>query len=64
MTTEATPKPTRPAAIVHTDLDAALKKGKRVEIKGWGKSDEACRVIAESMTRYDAAYGARKVMPV
>jgi len=29
-----------------------------------GNSDEACRVIAESMTRYEATYGARKVMPV
>ena len=39
-------------------------EGKRVEIKGWGKSDEAMRVISESMVRYDATYGARQVMPV
>ena len=39
-------------------------EGKRVEIKGWGKSDEACQVISESMARYDATYGARKAMPV
>jgi inorganic pyrophosphatase len=39
-------------------------EGKRVEIQGWGKSDEAVRVITESMHRYDVTYGARKAVPV
>ena len=39
-------------------------EGKRVEITGWGKSDEAMRVISESMSRYDVTYGARKALPV
>jgi inorganic pyrophosphatase len=34
-------------------------EGKRVEITGWGKSEEAMRVITESMSRYEAAYGTR-----
>lgn len=39
-------------------------EGKRVEITGWGKSDEAVRVITESMQRYDVTYGARKAVSV
>ena len=39
-------------------------EGKRVEIKGWGKSDEAMRVISESMSRYEAAYGAKPALHV
>jgi inorganic pyrophosphatase len=31
-------------------------EGKRVEIKGWGKSVEAMRIITESIERYDQAY--------
>ena len=34
-------------------------EGKRVEIKGWGKSDEAMRIIDESRARYDVTYGAK-----
>jgi inorganic pyrophosphatase len=32
-------------------------EGKRVEILGWGKSEQAMRIIGESMERYVAAYG-------
>jgi inorganic pyrophosphatase len=39
-------------------------EGKRVEIKGWGKSDEAMRIISESMARYGAAYGAKPALHV
>jgi inorganic pyrophosphatase len=35
-------------------------EGKRVEIIGWGKSDEACRIVLESVERYDREYGSRK----
>jgi inorganic pyrophosphatase len=35
-------------------------EGKRVEIKGWGKSDEAMRIIDESRARYDVTYGAKR----
>jgi inorganic pyrophosphatase len=31
-------------------------EGKRVQIKGWEKSEVAMRVITESITRYDSAY--------
>jgi inorganic pyrophosphatase len=31
-------------------------EGKRVQIEGWGKSEEAMKVITDSMTRYDDAY--------
>ena len=44
---------------IYKDLE-----GKRVEIMGWEKSDEACQVITESIARYEAMYGVRKVMPV
>ena len=37
-------------------------EGKRVEIMGWGKSDEAMRIISESMSRYDAAYGRKPAL--
>ncbi|MBX3173605.1 MAG: inorganic diphosphatase [Gemmatimonadaceae bacterium] len=36
---------------IYKDLE-----GKRVEILGWGKSEEAMRVVDESITRYAAAY--------
>lgn len=36
---------------VYKDLE-----GKRVEILGWGKSDEALRIIRESIDRYAAQY--------
>jgi len=39
-------------------------EGKRVEIKGWGKSEEAMRIINESMSRYDATYGAKPALHV
>src|SRR5258707_3060935 len=32
-------------------------EGKRVEIIGWGKSDEATRIVLESVARYDRSYG-------
>lgn len=35
-------------------------EGKRVEIIGWGKSEEAMRIIAESVDRYQATYGAKR----
>ena len=35
-------------------------EGKRVEIIGWGKSEEAMRIIAESVDRYQATYGAKQ----
>jgi inorganic pyrophosphatase len=35
-------------------------EGKRVEITGWGKREEAMRVITESMSRYEATYGATR----
>ena len=31
-------------------------EGKRVEIIGWGKSEEAMRIIDESVVRYAARY--------
>jgi inorganic pyrophosphatase len=31
-------------------------EGKRVQIEGWGKSDEAMKVIKDSIARYDAGY--------
>ena len=31
-------------------------EGKRVQIEGWGKSEEAMKVIAKSIAAYDAAY--------
>jgi inorganic pyrophosphatase len=34
-------------------------EGKRVEIIGWGKSEEASRIVIESCARYDVAYGSR-----
>ncbi len=39
-------------------------EGKRVEIIGWGKSEEAMRIISESMSRYDATYGAKPALHV
>jgi inorganic pyrophosphatase len=36
---------------IYKDLE-----GKRVEILGWGKSEEAMRVIDESIARYAARY--------
>ncbi|MFM9012278.1 MAG: inorganic diphosphatase, partial [Gemmatimonadota bacterium] len=36
---------------IYKDLE-----GKRVEIRGWGKSDEAMRIIRESIDRYAASY--------
>ena len=39
-------------------------EGKRVEIMGWEKSDVAMRVISESMSRYDATYGAKPALHV
>jgi inorganic pyrophosphatase len=36
---------------IYKDLE-----GKRVEIVGWGKSDEAMRIIDESIQRYAEAY--------
>ncbi len=35
-------------------------EGKRVEIIGWGKSDEAARIVLESVARYDASYGSKR----
>ena len=35
-------------------------EGKRVEIAGWGKSEEAMQVISESMGRYDVTYGSEE----
>jgi inorganic pyrophosphatase len=35
-------------------------EGKRVEILGWGKSDEATRIITESIARYEATYGSHQ----
>ena len=35
-------------------------EGKRVEILGWGKSDEAIRIVNESMARYQVTYGASR----
>ena len=32
-------------------------EGKRVEILGWGKSDEASRIVLESVARYEKEYG-------
>ncbi|MFN8579585.1 MAG: inorganic diphosphatase [Gemmatimonadaceae bacterium] len=37
--------------LIYKDLE-----GKRMQIKGWEKSDVAMRVIQESMTRYDEKY--------
>jgi inorganic pyrophosphatase len=31
-------------------------EGKRVQIQGWGKSDQAMRVITESIDRYNDEY--------
>lgn len=31
-------------------------EGKRVQVTGWGKSEEAMKVIVESIDRYNAAY--------
>ena len=31
-------------------------EGKRVQIDGWKKSDEAAKVIMDSIARYDATY--------
>jgi inorganic pyrophosphatase len=31
-------------------------EGKRVQIDGWGKSEEAMKVIKDSIARYEAAY--------
>jgi len=31
-------------------------EGKRVQISGWGKSEEAMKVIVESIKRYEAEY--------
>jgi hypothetical protein len=31
-----------------------------VEIIGWGKSDEATRIVTESIARYEAEYGGAK----
>jgi inorganic pyrophosphatase len=36
---------------IYKDLE-----GKRVEILGWGKSDEALRIIGDSMTRYEKRF--------
>ncbi len=35
-------------------------EGKRVEIIGWGKSDEASRIVTESVERYRVAYGTKQ----
>jgi inorganic pyrophosphatase len=35
-------------------------EGKRVEIIGWGKSDEASRIVLESIARYEATYGSKR----
>jgi inorganic pyrophosphatase len=32
-------------------------EGKRVGIQGWGKSDEATRIVLESVARYEVTYG-------
>jgi len=32
-------------------------EGKRVEIIGWGKSEEATKIITESIARYAEKYG-------
>ena len=37
-------------------------EGKRVEILGWGKSEEAMRIIGESITRYQMTYGTTHAM--
>ena len=34
-------------------------EGKRVEIIGWGKSEEASRIVMESIARYEVTYGAK-----
>jgi inorganic pyrophosphatase len=31
-------------------------EGKRVQIEGWKKSDEAAKVIMDSIVRYDTTY--------
>ena len=43
--------------LFHTYKDL---EGKRVEIIGWGKSDEATRIVTESIERYGKAYGTKK----
>ena len=35
-------------------------EGKRVEILGWGTSEEAMRIISESIARYVATYGGKR----
>jgi inorganic pyrophosphatase len=35
-------------------------EGKRVEIIGWGKSEEAMRIIDESIQRYKVTYGSKR----
>ena len=35
-------------------------EGKRVEIMGWGKSEEASRIVLESIDRYEATYGTKR----
>jgi inorganic pyrophosphatase len=35
-------------------------EGKRVEILGWGKSEEAMRIVSESIERYEVQYGSKR----
>ena len=34
-------------------------EGKRVEIIGWGKSEEASQIVLESVARYESTYGTK-----
>ena len=42
--------------IEHFFLTYKDLEGKRMQAMGWGKSDEAMRIVLESMKRYDDAY--------
>ena len=44
---------------IYKDLE-----GKRVEIVGWEKSEEAMRIINESIARYEVTYGTKRELRV